>query len=85
MYLHLGKGSIVNDREIVGIFDLDITSQSHLTRKYLSAAEKAGQVETACDDLPKSFVVCEAGGKRRLILSQMATATLLKRSESGEM
>ena len=85
MYLHLGKGSIVNDREIVGIFDLDITSQSHLTRKYLSAAEKAGQVETACDDLPKSFVVCESGGTRRLILSQMATATLLKRSESGEM
>ena len=85
MYLHLGKGSIINDREIVGIFDLDITSQSHLTRKYLSAAEKAGQVETACDDLPKSFVVCEAGGKRRLILSQMAASTLLKRSESGEM
>ena len=85
MYLHLGKGSIVNDREIVGIFDLDITSQSHLTRKYLSAAEKAGQVETACDDLPKSFVVCESGGKRRLILSQMAASTLLKRSESGEM
>lgn len=85
MYLHLGKGSIVNDREIVGIFDLDITSQSHLTRKYLSAAEKAGQVETACDDLPKSFVVCESGGRRRLILSQMAASTLLKRSESGEM
>ena len=85
MYLHLGKGSIVNDREIVGIFDLDITSQSHLTRKYLSAAEKAGQVETACDDLPKSFVVCESGGTRRLILSQMAASTLLKRSESGEM
>ena len=38
MYLHLGKGSIVNDSEIVGIFDLDITSQSHLTRKYLSLA-----------------------------------------------
>ena len=85
MYLHLGKGSIVNDREIIGIFDLDITSQSHLTRKYLSAAEKAGQVETACDDLPKSFVVFESGGRRRLILSQMAASTLLKRSESGEM
>ena len=85
MYLHLGQAAVISDREIVGIFDLDTTSQSHLTRKYLSAAEKAGQVETACDDLPKSFVVCESGGKRRLILSQMATATLLKRSESGEM
>ena len=85
MYLHLGKGSIVNDSEIIGVFDLDITSQSHLTRKYLSQAERSGQVETACDDLPKSFVVCEKGGRRRLILSQMDTATLLKRSESGEL
>ena len=84
MYLHLGKGSVVNMDEIVGVFDLDVTSQSHVTRKYLAAAEKAGEVETACDDLPKSFVVCETGGRRRLILSQMNTATLLRRSESGE-
>ena len=44
MYLHLGKGTVVRTDSIVGIFDLDITSQSHLTRKYLSSAEKAGQV-----------------------------------------
>ena len=79
-YLHLGKGAVVRDDEIVGIFDLDITSQSHLTRKYLAACEKAGQVLSASDDLPKSFVVCEGGGRRSLILSQMNTATLLKRS-----
>ena len=85
MYLHLGNDVVVRKSEIVGVFDLDITSQSHLTRKYLSQAERSGQVETACDDLPKSFVVCEKGGRRRLILSQMNTATLLKRSESGEL
>jgi hypothetical protein len=79
-YLHLGKGSVVRDDEIVGIFDLDITSQSHLTRKFLAHSEKAGQVQSASDDLPKSFVVCEGNGRRSLILSQMNTATLLKRS-----
>ena len=79
-YLHLGKGMVVRDDEIVGIFDLDITSQSHLTRKYLAACEKAGEVETASDDLPKSFVVCAGKEKRKLILSPMNTATLLKRS-----
>ena len=47
MYLHLGKGTVIAQSEIIGIFDLDITSQSHLTRKYLSAAEKAGQVINA--------------------------------------
>jgi hypothetical protein len=79
-YLHLGKGCVVRDDEIVGIFDLDITSQSYLTRKYLAASEKAGEVESASDDLPKSFLVCEGQGRRKLILSPMNTATLLKRS-----
>ena len=40
-YLHLGKGTLVREDEILGIFDLDITSQSHLTRKFLSMADKA--------------------------------------------
>ncbi|MCR5576024.1 MAG: DUF370 domain-containing protein [Oscillospiraceae bacterium] len=80
-YLHLGSGFVVSDSEIVGIFDLDITSQSHLTRAFLAACEKAGQVVSASEDLPKSFVVCQRQGKRSLVLSQMNTATLLKRAE----
>ena len=82
MYLHLGKGTVVNTAEIVAIFDLDITSQSHLTRRYLSMAEKSGQVVNAAEDIPKSFVVCERDGKRTLYLSQMSSATLLKRAET---
>lgn len=83
MYLHLGKGRIVNTEEIIGIFDLDITSQSHITRKYLSMAEKAGQVINASEDIPKSFVVCWDGKERSLYLCQMAAATLLRRAEAG--
>ena len=83
MYLHLGKGKIVSTEDIVGIFDLDITSQSHLTRKYLTMAEKAGEVVNASEDIPKSFVVCQSGNNKILYLSQMASATLLKRAESG--
>ena len=80
-YLHLGKGTLVRDDEIIGIFDLDITSQSHLTRKFLSTAEKAGQVVNAAEDIPKSFVLCRRMGETRVYLSQMASATLLKRAE----
>ena len=83
MYLHLGKGKIVSTEDVVGIFDLDITSQSHLTRKYLTMAEKAGEVVNASEDIPKSFVVCQSGNNKILYLSQMASATLLKRAESG--
>lgn len=84
-YLHLGKGFIVSDKDVIGIFDLDITSQSHITRKYLSAAEKAGEVINASEDIPKSFVVCSEKNTRKLYLSQMASATLKKRSETNEL
>ena len=80
-FIHLGKGTLVRDDEILGIFDLDITSQSHLTRKFLSLADKSGKVINAAEDLPKSFVLCEQRGEIRVYLSQMASATLLKRAE----
>lgn len=83
MYLHLGKKTVVNEKTIVGIFDLDITSQSHLTRAFLAAAEQAGEIENAADDIPKSFVVCMDGEQRITYLSQMSCATLLKRSAEG--
>ena len=83
MYLHLGKGTVVSTDSIVGIFDLDITSQSHLTRKFLSMAEKAGQVVNAAADIPKTFVVCRDGEQNLVYLSQMAAATLLRRWEAG--
>lgn len=80
MYLHLGSGALVEKKSIVGIFDLDNTSQSHLTRKYLSNADKSGQVINVAEDIPKSFVVCREDGEMKIYLSQMSTQTLLKRN-----
>lgn len=54
MYLHLGAGAVVRKDSIVGVFDLDNTSQSHLTRKYLAAAEKAGTSSTSPRIFPKA-------------------------------
>lgn len=84
-YLHLGKGTVVNTAGIVGIFDLDITSQSHLTRRFLREAEQRGEVVNAAEDIPKTFVLFQEGGTTRVYLSQMAAATLLRRAESGQL
>ena len=80
MYLHLGQGVVVPESDVVGIFDLDNTTSSHITRRYLELAEKSGGVITVFDDLPKSFVVCNAGDKVKIYLSQLAPQTLAKRS-----
>ena len=79
MYLHLGSGAVIRRSDIIGIFDLDNTSQSHITRKYLAAAEKNGQVISVAEDIPKSFVISNDGKNTKVYLSQMATQTLYKR------
>ncbi len=88
MYLHLGQNTVVHDEDVIGIFDLDITSQSLRTRQFLNRAEKQGQVTAVSDEIPKSFVITAPQRKRgsqRVFISQLSTATLLKRSESGEL
>lgn len=83
MYLHIGKGWVINTGDILGIFDLDICSQSHLTRKFLTMAEKNGRVINAAEDIPRSFIISGTGDKTAVYLSQMSAATLLRRAESG--
>ena len=81
MYLHLGQNIVVPETEVVGIFDLDNTTGSHITRKFLADAEKAGRVISVSDELPKSFVVC-GSISTKIYLSQLSAQTLLKRSET---
>ena len=82
MYLHIGNDFVVKKSDIVAIFDLDNTSQSILTRKYLSRCEKERRVINASgDELPKSFVVCAYENSRKVYLSQLNSSTLLRRSE----
>lgn len=83
MYLHLGQGMAVSYEDIIGIFDLDNTTGSHITRAFLERAEKAGNVVNISEDIPKSFVVCEKKGDEKVYLSQLSSQTLLKRSETN--
>ena len=82
IYLHLGQNVVVPTSEILGIFDLDNTTGSKITRDFLNRAEKTGRIINISDDLPKSFVVCGESENIRIYLSQLSPATLLKRSET---
>ena len=44
MYLHLSQSVVVKDSEILGLFDLDNSSYSHLTRRFLDQAQREGRV-----------------------------------------
>lgn len=88
MYLHLGQGVVVRQRDIIGIFDMDNTTVSRYSRGFLNKAEKGNRVTYVSMDLPKSYVVCapqkqknSASAERqdRVYVAQMAPATLRKR------
>jgi hypothetical protein len=83
MYLHLGQSVVVTFDSVVGVFDLDNTTGSRITRDLLRRAEREGRVETVTSELPRSFVLCSENGEQKIYLSQLTTATLLKRSEGG--
>ena len=40
MYLHIGRNQMLAERRIIGIFDLEITSQSKTTRAFLDRAQQ---------------------------------------------
>ena len=79
MYLNIGGDFSVRSESVVGIFDLDNTSSSKWTRKFLAEAQKAGAIVEATDELPKSFLLTEEFGMERVILTQFNAATLEKR------
>ena len=80
MYLHLGQDVIVNERTIVGVFDMDNSTVSRHTRAFLARAQREGRVVNVSLELPKCFIVCEENGRETVYISQISTATLLRRA-----
>lgn len=79
MYVPIGNDMSLRDSSIVGIFDLDNTSISKHTRKFLKQSEDNGQVVTATDELPKSFILTAEYGISKVYLTQFHSKSLEKR------
>ncbi len=75
MYTDLGGETTVYSGEIIGIFDIDNTTVSKITRDFLREAERTKQIMTISEELPKSFIIAD----KNVFVSPLATATLRKR------
>lgn len=84
MYLHLGQNTVVTFDEIIGIFDLDTSTVSKITRDYLAKAEKNKEVINVSYELPKAFIVTKSKDtSKKVFISQLASSTLLKRAQNN--
>lgn len=80
MYIHLGNDVLVRQQDIVGIFDLENTSVSKITKDFLSEGSKYSTVITVSYEMPKSFIVAQNNKQTFIYISQISAATLKKRA-----
>ncbi len=80
MYFNLGQTTVVRDRDIIGIFDLDNTTVSKATREYINTASKNKEcITVSFEELPKSFIVTASNKEKMIYISPLNTSTILKR------
>lgn len=82
MYLNIGNGVSIKDKDVIGVFDLDTATVSGVTRRFINEKQKKGRVEYTDTDLPRSFVVVEKDGVCEIKLSRISTVGLKMRKEN---
>ena len=81
MYIHLGRDYVLNDRDIIGIFNLETTTISPRGREFLNYDQKNGAVVSLSDELPQSYVLADGGVVDTVYLSELSSAVLRRRAE----
>ena len=77
MYINIGADKFLLMNDIVGVFDLENTTTSRITREFLKRCEKENKSENAVTDIPHSFVVT----KEKIYIAQASSQTISKRIE----
>lgn len=81
-YLHIGNGITVKKSDIIGIFDLDSSTVSQITRKYISSNERSGNINYDDTDLPRAFVLYSSSDGYKIKLSRISSGGLKQRAEN---
>ena len=83
MYVNIGGGFALRRADIVAVFDMDNATWPRVTREALALAEKRGEVINAAEDIPRSFIICEENGVRKIYLSQLSSAAVARRGSAA--
>ena len=81
MYIYLGRDYVLNDRDIIGIFNLETTTTSPRGREFLNYAQKNGAVVSLSDELPQCYVLADGAVVDTVYLSELSPAAMRRRAE----
>ncbi len=83
MYLHIGNGKSVKKKDIIGVFDLDTSTVSKITRSFVNKMQKEGRLEYYDTDLPRAFVLVGSRDASTLRLSRISPQGLKQRADGN--
>ena len=83
MYLHIGNNYSVEMKNIIGVFDIENTTDEKCTKILLDRAEKEHHCVYTTYEMPKSFIIAMKNGIEMVYISQLSASTLRKRINSG--
>ncbi len=80
MFLHVGNNRNIRIKDIVGIFDMDNSTISMVTRKFLGGKQKNMLVEAVSGEIPKSFILYRDENDYKVCFSPLSVAALYGRA-----
>ena len=79
MYIDIATDFLIDEKDIVGIFDLDnTTAAGKHTINFLNEKQKEGKVTYLIKDIPKTFVVTTSGD---IYVVELSSQIIRKRLE----
>lgn len=79
MYLNVGLNTMIKKNHIIGIFDIENTTGSLITKKFLAYSQRRNQVVSVGNDFPRSYILYKEKDRTRLYISSLSVQALLKR------
>ncbi len=84
MFLHVGNNRNIRIKDIVGIFDMDNSTVSMITRKFLGNKQKSMLVEAVSGEIPKSFILYLEDNEYKICFSPISVSALYGRAEENK-
>ncbi len=79
MYLHIGKEYVINNNDIIGIFNLDYIKNTKEYKKMYELLDKEKAIINVSKTQEKTFILTEKNGIKKGFLTNIGASTIGKR------
>ena len=79
MYLHIGKDYIINNKEIIGIFNIDYVKNTKEYKGMIDKLKEEGNLKNIADNQNKTFILTENNNIVKGYITNIGTTTIGKR------